>query len=155
MMCSCCLTRWPRHVFSRGIWPLDGSQRVCGANPPWFIENRNLKPFFIEHNSPCDATGLFRLLSIFQFSNPNSLVPGHFLLLSPSSSAAEDSGSCVYHLSSQVLPGSGELCSLQLAVYESGPVVGNLTLLVQHTTSSKPDVSVVIKQLGDRLATSL
>ncbi|CAL8300415.1 unnamed protein product [Boreogadus saida] len=77
---------------------------------------------------------------------------GHFLLLSPSSSAAEDSGSCVYHLSSQELPGSGELCSLQLAVFESGPVVGNLTLLVQHTTSSTPDVSVVIKQPGSRAA---
>ncbi|KAG7271486.1 hypothetical protein CRUP_018520, partial [Coryphaenoides rupestris] len=76
--------------------------------------------------------------------------PGHFLLLSPSP-AAEDSGSCDHHLTSPVLPGSGELCSLQLAVFRSGPALGNLTLLVQRAASSgAPLGSTVIQQRHTR-----
>uniref|UniRef100_A0A672IBI1 receptor protein-tyrosine kinase n=1 Tax=Salarias fasciatus TaxID=181472 RepID=A0A672IBI1_SALFA len=56
---------------------------------------------------------------------------GHFLLLS-ASPAAEASGSCEHQLTSPVLPASGSLCFLQVAVFESGPAGGNLTSLFFH-----------------------
>ncbi|KAM3871246.1 tyrosine-protein kinase receptor [Diretmus argenteus] len=68
---------------------------------------------------------------------------GHFLLLS-SSHATEASGSCEYYLTSPVLPGSGGLCHLHLALYEAGPVVGNLTLLVKPVRSGSAINSVVL-----------
>uniref|UniRef100_A0A3P8UL87 receptor protein-tyrosine kinase n=1 Tax=Cynoglossus semilaevis TaxID=244447 RepID=A0A3P8UL87_CYNSE len=55
---------------------------------------------------------------------------GHFLLLTPSS-AAEVSGSCQYHITSPVLPGSNKHCSLHVALFESQPALGNLTLLIK------------------------
>uniref|UniRef100_A0A4W6FED9 Tyrosine-protein kinase receptor n=1 Tax=Lates calcarifer TaxID=8187 RepID=A0A4W6FED9_LATCA len=59
---------------------------------------------------------------------------GHFLLLS-SSPAAEASGRCDYHLTSPVLPGSDRHCTLQMALYESHPGLGNLTLLIKPVLS--------------------
>jgi len=81
--------------------------------------------------------------------NPSDFVAtGHFLLLSPSP-ATEDSGSCDHHLTSPVLPASGELCGLQLAVFRSGLALGNLTLLVQGAaaaaSSGAPLGSTVIR----------
>uniref|UniRef100_A0A8C9YST6 Tyrosine-protein kinase receptor n=1 Tax=Sander lucioperca TaxID=283035 RepID=A0A8C9YST6_SANLU len=60
---------------------------------------------------------------------------GHFLLLNffP---AAEASGRCEYHLTSPVLPGNERHCILQVALFESGPAVGNLTLLIKPVHSS-------------------
>eukprot|EP00064_Thunnus_orientalis_P012355 superscaffoldBa00001886_g12390 len=55
---------------------------------------------------------------------------GHFLLLS-SSPAAEASGRCEYHLTSPVLSGSDRHCILHLALYETVPAAGNLTLLIK------------------------
>uniref|UniRef100_A0AAQ6IGE1 receptor protein-tyrosine kinase n=1 Tax=Anabas testudineus TaxID=64144 RepID=A0AAQ6IGE1_ANATE len=60
---------------------------------------------------------------------------GHFLLLT-SSPAAEASGRCEYHLTSPVLSRSNRHCTLQLALYEAGPAVGNLTLLIKPVLSS-------------------
>uniref|UniRef100_A0A667ZAF2 Tyrosine-protein kinase receptor n=1 Tax=Myripristis murdjan TaxID=586833 RepID=A0A667ZAF2_9TELE len=77
---------------------------------------------------------------------------GHLLLLS-TSPAAEAAGSCEYHLTSPVLPGSGELCHLHVAVYEAGPVAGNLTLLVKPVLSGSAVNSVVLnhrRQDGSR-----
>lgn len=59
---------------------------------------------------------------------------GHFLLLNPSS-VEKDAGICNYHLTSPVLPGSDKHCVFQLALYESAPAVGNLTLLVKTVLS--------------------
>ncbi|KAM9354854.1 tyrosine-protein kinase receptor [Pholidichthys leucotaenia] len=60
---------------------------------------------------------------------------GHFLLLTIAP-GAEASGKCEYHLTSPVLPGSSERCMLQVALYESGPAVGNLTLLIKPLLSA-------------------
>lgn len=68
---------------------------------------------------------------------------GHFLLLS-SSHAAEDSGICDYHLTSPVLPGSYRNCLFQVALYEAGPAVGNLTLLIKPVPSGSAIHSVVL-----------
>uniref|UniRef100_A0A3Q3WEV5 Tyrosine-protein kinase receptor n=1 Tax=Mola mola TaxID=94237 RepID=A0A3Q3WEV5_MOLML len=68
---------------------------------------------------------------------------GHFLLLS-SSPAAEDSGICDYHLTSPVLPGSYRNCLFQVALYEAGPAVGNLTLLIKPVLSGSAIHSVVL-----------
>uniref|UniRef100_A0A3B4WSJ9 Tyrosine-protein kinase receptor n=1 Tax=Seriola lalandi dorsalis TaxID=1841481 RepID=A0A3B4WSJ9_SERLL len=59
---------------------------------------------------------------------------GHFLLLS-SSPAAEASGRCEYHLTSPLLAGSDRHCILQVALYESSPALGNLTLLIKPVLS--------------------
>ncbi|XP_078134251.1 tyrosine-protein kinase receptor [Sander vitreus] len=68
---------------------------------------------------------------------------GHFLLLSffP---AAEASGRCEYHLTSPVLPGNERHCILQVALFESGPAVGNLTLLIKPVHSSSAVHSEVL-----------
>lgn len=68
---------------------------------------------------------------------------GHFLLLR-SSPAAEASGRCEYHLTSPVLPGSNMYCMLQVALYEAGPPVGNLTLLIKPVLSGSTVHSVVL-----------
>uniref|UniRef100_A0A665VTR3 Tyrosine-protein kinase receptor n=1 Tax=Echeneis naucrates TaxID=173247 RepID=A0A665VTR3_ECHNA len=52
----------------------------------------------------------------------------HFLLLN-------SLGRCEYHLTSPVLPGSDRHCILQVALYESNPVLGNLTLLIKPILS--------------------
>lgn len=70
---------------------------------------------------------------------------GHFLLLS-SSPAAEVSGSCEYHLTSPVLPGSGRNCVLQVALYETVPASGNLTLLIKPVLSGSAVRSVVFNR---------
>lgn len=70
---------------------------------------------------------------------------GHFLLLS-SSPTAEDSGMCEYHFTSPVLPGSDEYCIFQVALYEAGPAVGNLTLMIQPILSSSAVHSVVLNR---------
>ncbi|KAM6917254.1 tyrosine-protein kinase receptor [Lycodopsis pacificus] len=66
---------------------------------------------------------------------------GHFLLLS-SSATAEASGRCKYHLTSPVLAGNDRHCTLQVALYESGPAVGNLTLLIKPIHSDSAVLSV-------------
>lgn len=68
---------------------------------------------------------------------------GHFLLLNffP---AAEASGRCEYHLTSPVLPGNERHCILQVALFESGPAVGNLTLLIKPVHSSSAVHSEVL-----------
>uniref|UniRef100_A0AAX7U189 Tyrosine-protein kinase receptor n=1 Tax=Astatotilapia calliptera TaxID=8154 RepID=A0AAX7U189_ASTCA len=71
---------------------------------------------------------------------------GHFLLLTPSPEA-EASGKCDYHLMSPVLPKSSMDCLLQVAVYEAGPVVGNLTLLIKP---AQPDSDVHSEMLHHR-----
>lgn len=83
--------------------------------------------------------------------HPVLLPPGHFLLLSISPSA-ENSGTCEYHLTSPVLPGSNEYCIFQVALFEAGPAVGNLTLMIQPVLSSSAPRSVVLNRRnhGDR-----
>lgn len=83
------------------------------------------------------------------------LPPGHFLLLSVSP-AAEDSGTCEFHLTSPVLPGSNEYCIFQVALFEAGPAVGNLTLMIQPVVSSSAPRSVVLNRRnhGDRRSAS-
>lgn len=71
---------------------------------------------------------------------------GHFLLLTPSPEA-EASGRCDYHLMSPVLPKSSMDCLLEVAVYEAGPVVGNLTLLIKP---AQPDSDVHSEMLHHR-----
>ncbi|KAG7511076.1 ALK tyrosine kinase receptor-like [Solea senegalensis] len=66
---------------------------------------------------------------------------GHFLLLS-ASAAAEASGKCEYRLTSPVLPGSNKHCTLKVALFESDPAVGNLTLLIKPLLSDS-DVHAV------------
>ncbi|XP_023249508.1 ALK tyrosine kinase receptor-like isoform X1 [Seriola lalandi dorsalis] len=68
---------------------------------------------------------------------------GHFLLLS-SSPAAEASGRCEYHLTSPLLAGSDRHCILQVALYESSPALGNLTLLIKPVLSDSAVHSVVL-----------
>uniref|UniRef100_A0A8D0D1K0 Tyrosine-protein kinase receptor n=1 Tax=Sander lucioperca TaxID=283035 RepID=A0A8D0D1K0_SANLU len=78
---------------------------------------------------------------------------GHFLLLNffP---AAEASGRCEYHLTSPVLPGNERHCILQVALFESGPAVGNLTLLIKPVHSSSAVHSEVLnhRRRDDRRA---
>ncbi|XP_028420954.1 tyrosine-protein kinase receptor isoform X1 [Perca flavescens] len=78
---------------------------------------------------------------------------GHFLLLSffP---AAEASGRCEYHLTSPVLPGNERHCILQVALFESDPAVGNLTLLIKPVHSSSVVHSEVLnhRRRDDRRA---
>uniref|UniRef100_A0AAQ4RT06 Tyrosine-protein kinase receptor n=1 Tax=Gasterosteus aculeatus aculeatus TaxID=481459 RepID=A0AAQ4RT06_GASAC len=66
---------------------------------------------------------------------------GHFLLLS-SWASAEAPGRCEHHLTSPVLPGSDGRCILQVAVYESSPAVGNLSLLIKPVDSGSAGHSV-------------
>lgn len=72
-----------------------------------------------------------------------SISLGHFLLLS-SSSAAEASGRCEFHLTSPVLLGSSKHCILQVALFESDPASGNLTLLIKPVLSDSAVHSVVL-----------
>lgn len=69
------------------------------------------------------------------------LLLGHFLLLS-SWASAEAPGRCEHHLTSPVLPGSDGRCILQVAVYESSPAVGNLSLLIKPVDSGSAGHSV-------------
>lgn len=59
---------------------------------------------------------------------------GHFLLLS-SSSPVGAAGKCEYHLTSPVLLGSNRQCILKVALYESKPMMGNLTVLIKPVLS--------------------
>ncbi|KAF7652742.1 hypothetical protein LDENG_00092870 [Lucifuga dentata] len=68
---------------------------------------------------------------------------GHFLLLNVLPEA-EASGRCEYHLTSPVLAGSDGRCILYLALYEAGPVVGNLTVLVKPLFSGSPVKSEIL-----------
>lgn len=70
---------------------------------------------------------------------------GHFLLLS-SSPAAEASGRCEYHLTSPVLAGSDRHCILHLALYETSPAAGNLTVLIKPVLSGSAVKSVDLNQ---------
>ncbi|XP_034419408.1 leukocyte tyrosine kinase receptor [Cyclopterus lumpus] len=78
---------------------------------------------------------------------------GHFLLLS-STPAAEASRRCKYHLASPVLPGNNRHCILQVALYESGPAVGNLTLLIKpvHSGSAVHSVDLNHRRPDERRA---
>lgn len=58
------------------------------------------------------------------------LSSGHFLL--PSSSP---DGKCEHQITSPDLPGSDRQCILQVALYEAGPTVGNLTVQIKLVTS--------------------
>ncbi|MEQ2298752.1 hypothetical protein AMECASPLE_008610, partial [Ameca splendens] len=55
---------------------------------------------------------------------------GHFLLLSSS-----DAGKCEHQITSPVLPGSSRQCFLRVALYEAGPTMGNLTVLIKPVLS--------------------
>ncbi|KAM9708490.1 tyrosine-protein kinase receptor [Menidia menidia] len=70
---------------------------------------------------------------------------GQVLLLS-SSAAAESSGKCEYHLTSPVLLGSEKKCTLQVALYESRPMMGNLTVLIKSVLSELTIHSEVLNQ---------
>lgn len=70
---------------------------------------------------------------------------GHFLLLS-ASHAAGAAGKCEYHLTSPVLPGSNRQCILQVALYESRPMMGNLTVLIKPVLSDLAVHSEVLNQ---------
>ncbi|XP_063764597.1 tyrosine-protein kinase receptor isoform X2 [Eleginops maclovinus] len=70
---------------------------------------------------------------------------GHFLLLS-SFPAAVASGRCEYSLTSPVLPRNDRRCILQVALYESGPAVGNLTVLIKPIYSDSEVHSVLLNQ---------
>ncbi|RVE57277.1 hypothetical protein OJAV_G00214530 [Oryzias javanicus] len=65
---------------------------------------------------------------------------GHFLLLS-TTSAAGPSGRCEYHLTSPILPGSNRQCILQVALYDTRPTHGNLTILIEPIMSDLPNRS--------------
>lgn len=85
------------------------------------------------------------------------LISGHFLLLKPSS-AAEASGSCEFHLTSPIMPGSDRHCMLQVALYESGPALGNLTLLIKPILSDAAVHSVALnrrRRVGHRSELSM
>lgn len=58
------------------------------------------------------------------------LYSGHFLL----SSSSHD-GKCEHQITSPDLPGSDKQCILQVALYEAGPTVGNLTVQVKLVMS--------------------
>ncbi|XP_054909291.1 tyrosine-protein kinase receptor isoform X3 [Poeciliopsis prolifica] len=66
---------------------------------------------------------------------------GHFLLLSPS-----DAEKCEHQIISPVLPGSKKQCILQVALYESGPTLGNLTVLIKPLLSDLIIHSEVLNQ---------
>ncbi|XP_027855967.1 tyrosine-protein kinase receptor isoform X1 [Xiphophorus couchianus] len=66
---------------------------------------------------------------------------GHFLLLSPS-----DAETCEHQIISPVLPGSNRQCILQVALYESGPTLGNLTVLIKPLLSDLIVHSEVLNQ---------
>ncbi|PWA16479.1 hypothetical protein CCH79_00004382 [Gambusia affinis] len=66
---------------------------------------------------------------------------GHFLLLSPS-----DAEKCEHQIISPVLPGSNRQCILQVALYESGPTLGNLTVLIKPLLSDLIVHSEVLNQ---------
>ncbi|KAM9842943.1 tyrosine-protein kinase receptor [Aulostomus maculatus] len=68
---------------------------------------------------------------------------GHFLLLT-SSPVAEASGKCKYHITSPVLLRSERHCVLHVALYETGPAVGNLTFLITPVSSSSSVNSAAI-----------
>ncbi|KAA8582162.1 hypothetical protein FQN60_008902 [Etheostoma spectabile] len=70
---------------------------------------------------------------------------GHFLLLSHFP-AAEASGRCEFHVTSPVLPGNERHCILQVALFESGPAVGNLTLLIKPVHSGSVVHSEVLNR---------
>uniref|UniRef100_A0A8C4HWV6 Tyrosine-protein kinase receptor n=1 Tax=Dicentrarchus labrax TaxID=13489 RepID=A0A8C4HWV6_DICLA len=74
---------------------------------------------------------------------------GKMILLMPSS-AVIASGKCEYHLTSPVLPGSVRYCILQVALYEAGPAVGNLTLLIKpvHSASNRCDFKRHLSVIG-------
>ncbi|KAM4540780.1 tyrosine-protein kinase receptor [Fundulus diaphanus] len=55
---------------------------------------------------------------------------GHFLLLT-----STNAGKCEHQIISPVLPGSNRQCVLQVALYEAGPTVGNLSVLIKPVLS--------------------
>uniref|UniRef100_A0A8C7YVV8 Tyrosine-protein kinase receptor n=1 Tax=Oryzias sinensis TaxID=183150 RepID=A0A8C7YVV8_9TELE len=65
---------------------------------------------------------------------------GNFLLLSTTSEAGP-TGRCQYHLTSPVLPGSNRQCILQVALYDTQPTQGNLTILIKPIMSDLPNRS--------------
>ncbi|XP_033967556.1 LOW QUALITY PROTEIN: tyrosine-protein kinase receptor [Pseudochaenichthys georgianus] len=78
---------------------------------------------------------------------------GHILLLS-SSPATEASGRCEFTLTSPVLPGNDRHCILQVALYESGPAAGNLTLRIKpvHSESDVHPVLINHRRRDERRA---
>ena len=66
MMCSWCLASWPRHVCSRGIWPFDGFQRACGANPCDLLRIWILTPFLFNVIHPVKQLVYSDCYPIFQ-----------------------------------------------------------------------------------------
>lgn len=80
-----------------------------------------------------------RLMSNFVF-----ILSGHFLLLSPSP-GAEASKRCEYHLTSPIMPKSAHQCVFHLALYETSPSAGNLTVLIKPLYSSSFTNIVVFK----------
>lgn len=73
------------------------------------------------------------------------ITPGHFLLLSSAPHiSTETSGRCEHHLTSPVLPQSDSHCILQLALYEAGPVAGNLTVLIKPVPPGSAARSVAL-----------
>lgn len=127
-----CSISLPGHLFWFLCWYPDAQSEIC-PNVAAFLK------WFTRWHYYEAAIKLSNLKFLLCF-----ITLGHFLLLS-SSRAAEDSGICEYHLTSPVFPGSGNYCNFQVALYESGPAVGNLTLLIKPVLSGSAVRSVVLK----------
>lgn len=69
------------------------------------------------------------------------ITSGHFLLLTPS-----DDEKCEHQIISPALPRSNRQCVLQVALYESRPNVGNLTVLIKPLLSDLVVHSEVLNQ---------
>ncbi|XP_017274008.1 leukocyte tyrosine kinase receptor isoform X2 [Kryptolebias marmoratus] len=67
---------------------------------------------------------------------------GHFLLLSSSPAAK-----CEHQITSPVLPGSDRQCTLQVALFEAGPTVGNLTVQIKPVMSDSVVRSEVLNPM--------
>lgn len=127
---NCCPNNLPEHLFWCFVYWQRHTSRFCDIPQPFSWSDFMTRPSWL-----CQSLCFHSDLS------PS----GHFLLLS-FSPAAEDSGMCGYHLTSPVLPGSDEYCIFQVALFEAGPVVGNLTLMIQPERAGSARRSVVLNR---------
>ncbi|XP_039993270.1 leukocyte tyrosine kinase receptor [Xiphias gladius] len=130
---------FPRHLDSED----DSQITSCDFESPclWTLSNHsNQSDWSVVSPQQPESTQV-AMMPVNDHSEGSS--DGHFLLLS-SFPAAEASGRCEYHLTSPVLPGSNRHCILQVALYESDPAQGNLTLLIKPVLSDSAVRSVVL-----------
>ncbi|XP_076021679.1 tyrosine-protein kinase receptor [Genypterus blacodes] len=132
--------QFPHHTDSEDV-----SQITCDFESPcqWTSSNRGDRSDW-SATSPQQPTGR-GAATMPEADHSEGTSDGHFLLLNVS---PEDgtSGKCDYSLISPVLAGSDSRCALSLALYEAGPSVGKLSVLVKPWLSDSAVKTEILTQ---------